>query len=152
MNTTVINIVNILQQFHSELADYYSVKQNDSYDPRVINLLDYLGRSERYLADYIDIHRHDISLELRKTVVGIPLNLVKWPFVNFSDNKTFDKMDTYEGVLTYALRMDSLLIRYCKAVKENVKEPVLHQTFNNLCRVTSKERQNLFTYNGIFAG
>ena len=151
MEVTVFNIVNTLQQFHSDLADYYFAQKELTHDTRVRSLLDYLGRSERYLENYIDRNRLLLSKETLKSTISIPSEGNDSRAFNLSDIVLSGNLVQYDKALSFAIRMDSMLANYCKLIKENARDHSLMQVFKNLCKVTNREKSNLFSYNNMFA-
>lgn len=151
METTVFNIINEIQQFHSDLANYYFAQKESTYNTRIHSLLDYLGRSERYLEKYVDTHRLELSRETLKTTITIPSESKYATLLNLEKKDLPDILDDYQRAMSFAIRMDAMLINFCKLIKEEASDPQLTQAFKNLCRVTRKEKRNLYTYNNIYA-
>ena len=151
MEVTVFNIVNTLQQFHSDLADYYFAQKELTHDTRVRSLLDYLGRSERYLENYIDRNRLLLKRETCKTSISIPSEGNDRTIFDLEELAPAGKLIKYEKAMSFALKMDSMLADYCKLIKDNARDRTLMQIFKNLCRVTRREKRNLFSYNNMFA-
>ncbi|GEM_PF-2782086 len=151
MEVTVFNIINTLQQFHSDLADYYFDQKEHTHDTRVRSLLDYLGRSERYLERYIDRNQLLLSQETLKTSISIPSERNDSPIFNLDELPPASSLIKYEKAMSFAIRMDSMLARYCKLIEESTRDRNLVQVFKNLCRVTRREKRNLLSYNNMFA-
>ncbi len=151
MKVTVFNIINTLQQFHSDLADYYYAQKELTHDTRVKSLLDYLVRSERYLESCIDRNRLALPRETLNSSISIPSEGNDRLTINFSGFKPDGNLINYEKAMWYALRMDSMIAKYCKLIKENARDQSLMEVFKKLCRITRREKRNLFSYNNLFA-
>lgn len=151
METTVFNIINALQQFHSDLADYFFEQKNNTSDTRVIALLDYMGRSERYLENHIDRHRLGLSRETLGKTITIPATVDSRTILNLDDRQLPPVLDNYGKTMTFAIRTDVMLISYCRHLKESTDDPVLKSIFRDLCKATRREKRNLFSYNNLFS-
>ena len=151
MHLMVRDIVSNLQKFHSELADFYFSLAKKVESSKVKNFLEYLAKSERFQEDYIyNYKKHTSANVLNGKVKYIP-RASNGVIFDFKIGAGIQIPTTVCDVMSIALRYDICLIDFCNTLADDGDNPYSKEVFCNFCKVTKREKRNLFTYNTLLA-
>lgn len=139
----VSEIIGIIEQYHTGLSEYFIFLKSKTDDERVKLLLEFLGKSEAHLAEYLVKYRETSLNRLMNAWV----KYVPWlPTDIYCECKKEVKLQpplvTY-NVLDAALHFDDCLINYYTTLVQEIQDERVAEIFSNLLRVTKKHEMNL---------
>jgi len=139
----VSEIVEIIEQYHIGLSEYFISLKANSTDERVNLLLEFLGKSEAYLAEYLEKYRKTSPNRLMnawvKYVPWLPTDI----YCECRKNLNLQPPLVTYNVLDAALHFDDCLINYYTTLVQEIQNDQVAEIFSNLLRVTKKHELNL---------
>jgi len=139
----VSEIVEIIEQYHIGLSEYYISMKANSADERVNLLLEFLGKSEAHLAEYLEKYRKTSPNRLMnawvKYVPWLPTDI----YCECRKNVYLQPPLVTYNVLDAALHFDDCLINYYTTLVQEIQDERVAEIFSNLLRVTKKHEMNL---------
>lgn len=139
----VSEIIEIIERYHMGLSDYYLSLKTKTNDERVRLLLEFLGKSETHLAEYLKKYRKTASGRLMnfwvKYVPWLPTDV----YCECKKNIYLQPPLVTYSVLDAALHFDECLINYYTTLVQEIQNERVAEIFSNLLRVTKKHEMNL---------
>ena len=140
----VSDIIEIIQEFHGGLGIYFYTLKDEVSDERAILLLDFLGKGEDFLAEYLDKYKEATS----KKILNSWVKYVPWlptdVFCDCRKDLNLDKrpLEVYD-ILEIVWHFDECLIRFYTTLVQEIQNEEVGEIFRNLLRVTKKQEMNL---------
>lgn len=139
----VSEIIEIIERYHLGLSDYFLSLKAQSMDERVDLLLEYLGKSESFMAEYLEKYRKSTPNRIMRSWVKYVPWLPADIFCECRDNLFLQPpLDTF-GVLDAAVHFDNCLIDFYTTLVREIQDERVAEIFSNLLRVTRKHEMNL---------
>jgi len=139
----VSEIIEIIEQYHKGLSEYFLSMKVNSTDERVNLLLEFLGNSEAHLAEYLEKYRKTSPNRLMnawvKYVPWLPTDI----YCECRKNVYLQPPLVTYNVLDAALHFDDCLINYYTTLVQEIQDERVSEIFSNLLRVTTKHEMNL---------
>jgi hypothetical protein len=133
----------IIEKYHIGLSEYYISLKPNSEDERVRLLLEFLGKSEAHLAEYLEKYRKSSPNRLMnawvKYVPWLPTDI----YCECRKNLNLQPPLVTYNVLDAALHFDDCLINYYTTLVQEIQNERVGEIFANLLRVTKKHEMNL---------
>jgi hypothetical protein len=139
----VSDIIELIERYHKGLSGYFILLKTKTEDQRVDLLLEYLGKSEAFMAEYLEKYRkatpNRIMNSWVKYVPWLPADI----FCECRENLYLQPpLDTF-NVLDAALHFDDCLISFYNTLVSEIQDERVAEIFSNLLRVTKKHEMNL---------
>lgn len=139
----VYEIIDLIQEYHTGLGQYYISLKNEVQDERAILLLDFLAKSEFFADEYLDKYKKDSTNRILdfwvKYVPWLPTNV----FCKCREELHISfPLLTYD-VLELANHFDKCLIDFYTALFWEIQNKEVLEVFSNLLRVAKKHEMNL---------
>lgn len=139
----VSDIIELIEEYHLGLCDYFLTLEREVKDERVILLLEFLGKGEAFMAEYLAKYRKATPEKIMnawvKYVPWLPTDI----FCECRQNLNMHHPpDTYD-VLEAALHFDDCLINFYTTLVQEIANDKVAEVFSNLLRVTKKHEMNL---------
>jgi hypothetical protein len=139
----VSDIIELIEHYHEGLSNYFLSLKSETKDERVVLLLEYLGKSELFMAEYLEKYREATPGRILnawvKYVPWLPTDI----FCECKKNMIIQfPLQTYH-VLDAALHFDDCLISFYTTLVEQIRDEVIVEIFSNLLHVTKKHEMNL---------
>lgn len=139
----VSEIIELIERYHKGLSEYFLSLKVQSVDERVNLLLDYLGGSEAFMAEYLEKYRKSTPGRIMnswvKYVPWLPTDI----FCECRENLHLQPpLQTY-NVLDAAVHFDDCLISFYTTLVAEIRDERVAEIFSNLLRVTKKHEMNL---------
>ena len=139
----VSEIIEIIEQYHIGLSQYFISLKANSEDERVKLLLEFLGKSEAHLAEYLEKYRKNSPNRLMnawvKYVPWLPTDI----YCECRKNLNLQPPLVTYNVLDAALHFDDCLVNYYTTLVQEIQNERVGEIFANLLRVTKKHEMNL---------
>lgn len=139
----VSDIVRLIEQYHLGLSDYYLSLKTQTGDERVRIMLDFLGKSETFLAEYLEKYRksgnNPIMNAWVKYVPWLPADI----YCECSKNVKLKPPLNIYNILDAALHFDDCLVEFYTSLVQEIQNEQVAEVFSNLLRVTKKHEMNL---------
>ena len=74
-----------------------------------------------------------------------------FPEVEYFNGNPQSIVNSYSDIMMTALRNETRLIRFCRRLSETPGNEHLGPVFKAICRESTREKRNLFSYNYLFA-
>jgi hypothetical protein len=147
----VRDILEGARTFHRTLADRFEGLSNRAEDERFEALLEYMGRHEKNLHDYLSRYEKDAADALLDMWLQyVPENEVQPPLEKLQAKA--DEMSACDIVET-AMAFDNALIDLYRQLAESTQAPRVQELFANLLEMTQgKESQFAWTLQNDFDG
>jgi len=139
----VSDIIELIERYHWGLSEYFLSLKEQSADERVDLLLEYLGGSEKFMAEYLEKYRKTTP----KRIMNSWVKYVPWlPTDIFCECRETLKLQpplvTY-NVLDAAIHFDDCLVNFYTTLVREIQDQKVAEIFSNLLRVTKKHEMNL---------
>ena len=139
----VSDIIELIERYHRGLSDYFLSLKTQSMDERVDLLLEHLGGSEAFMAEYLEKYRKSTPYRIMsawvKYVPWLPTDI----FCECQENLYLEPpLETY-NVLEAAVHFDDCLIDFYTTLVRGIQDERVAEIFSNLLRVTKKHEMNL---------
>ncbi len=151
MYLRVSDIVSNLQKFHSELADFYTSQAGVVECRKVKDLLEYLSGSEHFQEGYIFNYKKHTPVDVLNLRIKYTPRISNAVIFDCKIGEGVESPVTVCDVMKIALRYDVCLIDFCNALAGQGDNPCAQEVFCNFCKVTKREKRNLFTHNTLLA-
>jgi hypothetical protein len=139
----VSEIVELIEQYHMGLSDYYLSLKTNNGDERVRMMLDFLGKSEAFMAEYLEKYRKSTGNRIMnswvKYVPWLPTDI----YCECRKNVNLQPPLNIHNVLDAALHFDDCLISFYSTLVQEIQNETVAEVFSNLLRVTKKHEMNL---------
>jgi len=139
----VSEIIEIIEQYHKGLSEYFIFLKAKSDDERVQLLLEFLGKSEAFLAEYLEKYRKTSPGRLMnswvKYVPWLPTDI----YCECRKDLNLQPPLVIYNVLDAALQFDDCLVNYYTTLVQEIQDEQVAEIFSNLLRVTKKHEMNL---------
>lgn len=139
----VSEIIEIIEQYHLGLSAYFLSLRSSTEDERVRMMLDFLGKSEAFLAEYLEKYRKDT----RHRILNSWVKYVPWLptdiYCECRKNVHLQPPLEVHNVLDAALHFDDCLINFYTTLVQEIQNEQVAEIFANLLRVTKKHEMNL---------
>ena len=139
----VSEIVELIERYHQGLSDYFLSLKAHSTDERVNLLLEYLGGSEAFMAEYLEKYRKSTPNRIMnawvKYVPWLPTDI----FCECRENLHLQPPLSTYNVLDAAVHFDDCLINFYTTLVQEIQNERVSEIFSNLLRVTKKHEMNL---------
>jgi hypothetical protein len=139
----VSEIIEIIEKYHTGLSDYFLSMKNDATDERVGLLLEFLGKSESFMAEYLEKYRGTTPDRILnawvKYVPWLPTDI----FCECRKNLYLQPPLMTYNVLDAAIHFDDCLISFYTTLVGEIQDERVADIFSNLLRVTKKHEMNL---------
>ncbi|TFH19973.1 MAG: hypothetical protein E4H10_17195 [Bacteroidia bacterium] len=139
----VSEIIELIEEYHEGLSDYFLSLETKTGDERVKMLLEFLGKSEAFLAEYLETYRKTTPNRIMnawvKYVPWLPTDI----YCECRKNVNLQPpLNTY-NVLNAAIHFDDCLISFYTTLVQEIQNERVGEIFSNLLRVTKKHEMNL---------
>jgi len=139
----VSEIIKIIENYHKGLSEYFISLKEQSASTRVDLLLEYLGGSEGFMAEYLEKYRKSTSDRIMSSWVKYVPWLPTDVFCECRENILLQPpLDTF-NVLEAAVHFDDCLINFYETLVREIQDDRVAEIFSNLLRVTKKHEMNL---------
>jgi hypothetical protein len=139
----VSDIIELIENYHRNLSEYFATIEIKVVDERVILLLEYLSREEAFMAEYLEKYRkatpNRIMNSWVKYVPWLPTDI----FCECRQNLTMHNPPDNYDVLEAVLHFDECLINFYTTLVQEIQNERVGEIFSNLLRVTKKHEMNL---------
>ena len=139
----VSEIIELIEKYHKGLSDYFLLLKTKTEDQRVHLLLDYLGRSEAFMAEYIEKYRKAAPKRIMhswvKYVPWLPTDI----YCECRKNVMLQPPLSTNNVVDAAIHFDDCLISFYTTLVQEIQNERAGEIFSNLLRVTKKHEMNL---------
>ena len=139
----VSEIIELIEKYHLGLSDYFLSLREQTGDERVKLLLDFLGKGEAFLAEYLEKYRKATP----KRIMNAWVKYVPWLPTDIycecrKNLKLRPPLDIY-NVVEAAIHFDDCLIDFYTTLVQEIQNETVGEIFANLLRVTKKHEMNL---------
>lgn len=139
----VSDIIELIEQYHKGLSEYFHTLKKEVKDERVLLLLEYLSKGEEFRSEYMEKYRKATP----QRIMNVWVKYVPWlPTDIFCECRQNLNMhippDTYD-VLDAVLHFDQCLINFYTTLVQEMNNERAAEIFSNLLRVTKKHEMNL---------
>lgn len=139
----VTDIVELIEQYHMGLSDYFLSLKYETRDERVKMLLEFLGKSEAFMAVYLGKYRKTT----RNRIMNSWIKYVPWLptdiYCECRKNLNLQPPLDVHNVLDAAIHFDDCLISFYTTLVQEIQDERVEELFSNLLRVTKKHEMNL---------
>lgn len=139
----VSDIIQLIENYHQGLSDYFLSLKTESRDERVKLLLEFLGKSEAFMVEYLEKYRKDSSNrslnQWVKYVPWLPTDI----YCECKKNINLQPPLLTYNVLDAAHHFDDCLIGFYTTLVQECQNEKVAEIFANLLRVTKKHEMNL---------
>jgi hypothetical protein len=139
----VSEIIEIIEQYHKGLSEYFISLKTQTGDERVVLLLEFLGKGEAFLAEYLEKYRKTAPKRIMhawvKYVPWLPTDI----YCECRKNLHLQPPLVTYNVLDAALHFDDCLISFYTTLVQEIDNERVGEVFSNLLRVTKKHEMNL---------
>lgn len=139
----VSEIFEIIEKYHMGLSDYFISLKYKTEDERVRLLLEFLGKSEAFLAEYLEKYRKSAPNRLMNAWVKYVPWLPTDVYCECRKNVNLQPPLSTYNVLDAALHFDDCLVNYYTTLVQEIENEKVGAIFANLLRVTKKHEMNL---------
>jgi len=143
MYKRVSDIVELIEKYHMGLSDYFLSLKENTGDERVRMMLDFLGKSEAFMAEYLEKYRKNIRNRIMSTWVKYVPWLPTDIYCECRQNLNLQPPLNIHNVLDAALHFDDCLISFYTTLVQEIQNERVAEIFANLLRVTKKHEMNL---------
>ena len=151
MIKTIDDILDRMLRYHNDLETYYLYQSRIIHDTRMVALLDFLARSERYLGSSISEYQQLMPLNSLYREVGRDISSIKFPEPEYYHGDFNAKIDAFFDIMRIALHNESVIANYCKSISANITAPAVCSEFKKICKRTVRERRGLISYRSLFS-
>jgi hypothetical protein len=139
----VSDIIELLENYHISLSEYFLLLETEVEDERVILLLEYVSKGEAFMAEYLEKYRkatpNRIMNSWVKYVPWLPTDIFCECRQNLKMHKIPDTYDVMEAVLHF----DECLINFYTTLVQEIQNESVAEIFSNLLMATKKHEMNL---------
>lgn len=133
---TTRNLIELVKNFHHQLADHCNRVARFSDDERVKLLLEYVSRHEKYLADALQAYAGQAEQKMLNTWFrDVPL-----PILPTLDNDALKATSTVDEVIAWAVRMDNAIISLYRTLAAVTDTPAMQNVMENLLAMEQREQ------------
>jgi hypothetical protein len=143
MYKKVSEIIELIERYHKGLSEYFLSLKAKTTDQRVHLLLEFLGKSEAFLAEYLEKYRETTSGRIMNSWVKFVPWLPTDIFCECRENVNLQPPLVTYNVLDAALHFDDCLISFYTTLVQEIQDERVAEIFSNLLRVTKKHEMNL---------
>lgn len=133
--STTRSLLDQVQQFHQQVADYCARTARLSQDERIRLLLDYIGRHEQHLAEATAHYAADGSDKVLNTWFRNPPT----PLTGTSIDTLGTNPDVSD-VIKWVIRIDDSIIAYYQSLAAEAEIPEVKTVLNNLLTMENREK------------
>jgi len=139
----VSEIIELIEDYHEGLSDYFLSLKSETGDERVKMLLEFLSKSEGFLAEYLEKYRKSSP----NRIMNVWVKYVPWLptdiYCECRKNVNLRPPLNIHDVLNGAIHFDDCLISFYTTLVQEIQNEKVAEIFSNLLRVTKKHEMNL---------
>ena len=136
---TTHSLVDLVSQFHRQLAQHCSQTARLNQDERVRLLLDYVGRHETHLAAALQSYENQAREKILATWFrNAPTNAL--PRL---DQHALSATSTVDDVIEWAVEMDNAIISFYRTLATEAETPDLKKVLDNLLAMEESEQHRM---------
>jgi len=139
----VSEIIELIEEYHQGLSEYFLSLKTQTGDERVKLLLEFLGKSEAFLAEYLEKYRKSAPKGNMNAWVKYVPWLPRDIYCECRKNVNLQPPLVTYNVLDAALHFDDCLISFYTTLVQEIQNERVAEVFSNLLRVTKKHEMNL---------
>ncbi len=143
MQKQVREIIQTVQQYHSNLSLEYQSLKDEAYDQRAILLLNYLSGREKKIAGSLERYLHDSSSKALNTWVKCVPCLPVDVFSYCHNKLNFEPPLYADDILEIAIHYDDCLVGFFNNLVRESDYSATENLFSMLLNNAKKEEMNL---------